>query len=174
MKKPAPLLWIALAATAGLTIWSLRGGGEDSGLIEATAPRRTPSTTTRRAPAGPPVSAAAAANWQRAPMSSAETDLFGGGAPAPAAPTAAASAPSAPVVAEAPPPPPPPALRYLGQLTGVNDKPQVYLAYGEEYLIASPGETVAGRFRLDKMTAQFLEFTDLTTRKPLRVAVGEP
>ena len=174
MKKPAPLLWIALAVTAGLTAWSLRGGDEGSGVIEAAAPRRTPSSSARRTPTAPPVSMAAAANWQRAPMGNAEADLFGGGVAQPAVPASAPPPAAAPTVAAAPPPPPPPALRYLGQLTGVNDKPQVYLAYGEEYLIASPGETVAGRFRLDHMTAQFLEFTDLTTRKSVRVAVGEP
>jgi hypothetical protein len=72
--------------------------------------------------------------------------------------------PPAPVVAvvqEAPPTAPPLPFSYLGTLNQNKDKPQVFLANGEQLVIVSPGDVIDGRYRFESIAVTGAVFTYL-------------
>lgn len=145
----------------------------------ALAPNQTQSQT---APgAAPAASGAVVAAARLEPR--AQADAFGARSfePAPPPPPKAA-----PVVAAPPPPPPPPAApappaapplptlpyKFVGMLeTLPGKKPQVFLSVGDKLLVAAPGESLEGGFRLDAIKPTELVFIHVqqgvTVRMPL-------
>jgi hypothetical protein len=65
------------------------------------------------------------------------------------------------VVQEAPPVAPPLPFSYVGTLNRDQDKPQVFLANGDQLLIVSPGEVIDGRYRFESIAATGAVFTYL-------------
>lgn len=84
-------------------------------------------------------------------------------APAPPPPPVVATA--APVVAEvvvAPPGPPPLPFQFVGQMNDSSDQ-VVYLARGEQALLARTGETLEGTYKVLAITPVQIEFEHLPT-----------
>jgi hypothetical protein len=95
-------------------------------------------------------------------------------AAAPKIPTPAATARYvAPVsVNTGPPPPPPIDLRFFGTATRRDGKRQAFLLHGEDVFVASPGDIVSRRYRIDDITANAVTVTDLTNNNQQRLPMS--
>lgn len=116
---------------------------------------------TRAAPTGTPLDAFAPRSWARPP------------------PPLPAPAPVAAV--EAPPPPPPQApplpFKYLGRLEEAPGATRWYLLAGERLVVASVGDEIDGRYRVDGVSADqplLLRFTYLPLAQAQTLAIGVP
>jgi ABC-type glycerol-3-phosphate transport system substrate-binding protein len=99
-------------------------------------------------------------------------------APAVVIPKAIASARSKGAQAQAPvnlgPPPPPPIdLKFFGTATKKDGSRRAFLLHGDDVFIASPGDIVNRRYKINSVSANSVEVTDLqnsnTQRLPLSV-----
>jgi hypothetical protein len=79
---------------------------------------------------------------------------------APARPNAAAQA--AAQAALGPPPPPPIELKFFGVETRANGTRQAFLLHGEDVFLASAGDVVQRRYKVDSVSANSIEVEDLT------------
>lgn len=70
-------------------------------------------------------------------------------------------APPAAVVQEPAPTAPPLPFSYVGTFNRDKDKPQVFLANGDQLLIVSPGDLIDGRYRFESIAATEAVFTYL-------------
>jgi hypothetical protein len=86
-------------------------------------------------------------------------------------PPPAATAPVA-VVPQAPPVAPPLPFAYVGTLNRVQDKPQVFLANGDQLLIVSPGEVIDGRYRFESIEGTGAVFTYLPLNERQVMTIG--
>jgi hypothetical protein len=103
--------------------------------------------------------------------------------PPPPAPPAPPPRPAQTVIAgppaPPPPPPPPPPLRvpyrYVGMLNETGALSTVFLSLGGVLITASPGDTLEGGYRLEKIAPRELTFMQLQQNQIVRLAIeGEP
>jgi hypothetical protein len=82
--------------------------------------------------------------------------------------------PPTPVVAvkEAPPSAPPLPFAYVGTLDRAKDKPQVFLANGDQLLIVSPGDVIDGRYRFESIAVTEAVFTYLPLNERQVMTIG--
>jgi hypothetical protein len=81
--------------------------------------------------------------------------------------------PPAPAVAvqEAPPSAPPLPFSYVGTLDRGKDKPQVFLANGDQLLIVSPGDVIDGRYRFESIAVTGAVFTYLPLNQKQMITI---
>lgn len=155
------LLAAALLATLVASWWAVN---EDSGDVAVVQPveraARAQVAAGSRASAGSPSSSAG---------SLARLD-------AERAPWPELAEPLARIVSFAPPPPPPVAVtpaepqapplpfRYVGAIDDAQGK-AVFLLEGTQVRLARPGEEIAGRYRVERITPSAVEFTYLPLKK---------
>ena len=77
-----------------------------------------------------------------------------------------------PVGRTGPPPPPPIDLRFFGTATRRDGKRQAFLLRGEDVFVASPGDIVSRRYRVDTITQTSVEVTDLTNNNTQRLTMS--
>ncbi|GLR12257.1 hypothetical protein GCM10007907_10470 [Chitinimonas prasina] len=164
---------LALVVVVGLSVWSTRMGGDEDDLTPAgpTVSISDPNVASST-PVLPPDATTAPANgesWQSAmqrdtgSLQGVVADPFGSSKPKATPPAEAAVTEPAAVVAPPPPPPPlAPPYRYLGKLEK-GGKLDIYLDNQGSPLIARPGDTLPGGWRLNSLTAGQLVFTHLAT-----------
>jgi hypothetical protein len=116
---------------------------------------------TRATPAGTPLDAFAPRSWARPP------------------PPLPAPAPVAAVEAAPPPPPqaPPLPFKYLGRLEEAPGATRWYLLAGERLVVASVGDEIDGRYRVDGVSPDqplLLRFTYLPLAQAQTLAIGVP
>ncbi len=159
----------ATVATCGLIAMMVGvpgGGALAQAAPSAAAAASTPSLDTRRlttraAPASAPLDAFAPRSWTRA---------------APALPP-----PPPPAPVELPPPAPPQApplpFRYMGRLEEAAGATRWYLLAGERLIVASAGDEIDGRYRVDGVLPDqplLLRFTYLPLAQAQTLAIGVP
>ncbi len=74
-----------------------------------------------------------------------------------------APGPSLPVVPAGPPPPPPIPLKFFGTAQGSQGPKQVFLLSGEDVYLASQGDIVARRYKVNAIASTTVQVTDLVT-----------
>lgn len=88
-------------------------------------------------------------------------------------PTPLASARYVPPIGNTGPPPPPPIdLRFFGTATLHGGKREAFLLRGEDVFVASPGDIVSRRYRIDTITLTAVEVTDLTNNNKQRLTMS--
>ncbi|MBS1813883.1 MAG: hypothetical protein JSS87_03300 [Acidobacteria bacterium] len=68
-----------------------------------------------------------------------------------------------------PPPPPPIDLRFFGTATRANGNRQAFFLKGDDVFLASPGDIVSRRYRINSISATSAEVTDLQTNNTQRL-----
>lgn len=186
------LMWLGLAVTVGLSVWSQWQAPPDDEVelarptAQATSkpqPLTTPSPASqpgqRQAPTLPDNSNLAP-EWQlrRGGAEAPEVNLFASSTPA--APTLEEGQPGAPgkkVKLPPPPPPPPPMapplpLQYLGRMLD-GAVAQLFVSYNGDNLALKPGDTVAGSYRLDSIQNNRAVFTYMPLNQTQTMIFGE-
>ena len=77
-----------------------------------------------------------------------------------------------PVINTGPAPPPPIDLRFFGTATQRDGKRRAFLLRGEDVFVASPGDIVSRRYRIDTVTLTTVEVTDLTNNNTQRLSMS--
>lgn len=186
-------LWAAALGVSAWSAWIVTHPAEPEELVVTPVVRRAPGPVATGAASAATaagrlagkadaadVAGAAEASHRRAPLAEqAGADPFHV-APPPPPPAAKAAKAAAVVVAPPPPPPPPPPpaptlpYRFLGFLAERDGSdPRVFLMYGDRMIMARPGETLDGGWRLERIQPRELLFTRPADQLQLRLAIEE-
>ena len=163
MDKATRLRWSVLLTALAATVLAIAYPVIEP--VAVAAPSRTAIVTTvaRQAPMDAvPRVAVLRGTWE--PLLSDPFAPRGWNAPqpAPVIPTLIAPEPQMPIVATAPTGPPPLPFQFVGQMNDSTDQ-VVYLARGEQALLARPGEVLEGTYKVLAITALQIEFEHLPT-----------
>jgi len=77
-----------------------------------------------------------------------------------------------PPVATGPPPPPPIDLKFFGTATRADGTRRAFLLRGEDVFLASEGDIVSRRYKVESITANSVQVTDLQTNNSQRLPLA--